>query len=366
MATGKRGDSFYYSLSITVDGVRRQEYRRFATAAERDVAYNRRKVEVDEGVGLRLRGDTLSSYLREWVEGLHTVRPSTQHAYTRAVENWIIPYLGKQRLAKLRIRDVKTWHARLAADGLAPASVVLAHRVLGRALGDALLEGEIRQNVARLARAPTIPHAETAYWSPESVAQFLNAVRGHAWSAPFLLMLGTGLRVGECAALRWEDVDLAFGSIRVRRTMSKNAQGQRVVGSVPKSRAGTRSIRLDDSTAWVLREQQDRLRFDGRLGVWVFPREGEDAPIAYSSYRHRFGVLCNLAGVEPMGIHGLRHTYATLLIAGKVGMLTVAQLLGHASISTTMDVYGHVLESMEDEAARVIGEALDRPKVAQL
>jgi integrase len=83
-------------------------------------------------------------------------------------------------------------------------------------------------------------------------------------------------------------------------------------------------------------------------------------PIAYSSYRHRFGVLCKLAGVEPMGIHGLRHTYATLLIAGKVGMLTVAQLLGHASISTTMDVYGHVLESMEDEAARVIGDVLVR------
>jgi integrase len=237
---------------------------------------------------------------------------------------------------------------------------VLAHRVLGRALGDALLEGEIRQNVARLAKAPSIPHAEMAYWSPEVVAQFVNAVRGHAWAAPFLVMLGSGVRVGECAALRWDDVDLAFGSLRVKRTMSRNAAGERVVGAAPKSRAGSRMIRLDDSTAYVLREQQDRLRFDGRLGVWVFPREGEDVPISYNGLRYRFQVLCKLAGVEPMGLHGLRHTYATLLLAGNVGSKTVSTLLGHSTISMTLNTYAHVLESMEDEAARVIGEALER------
>ncbi len=165
-----------------------------------------------------------------------------------------------------------------------------------------------------------------------------------------------GLRRGELLALRWEDVDLAAGTIRVER--SWDAKSRVVVK--PKSRSGTRRVPIPA----VLRDYlvEHRMR-QGRADGLVFSTNGE-TPLTPSNVTRRAATAWKRAGLRAIGLHEARHTYASLMIAAEVNAKALSTYMGHASVTITYDRYGHLMPGAEDEAAALLDAYLARSDTA--
>jgi integrase len=164
--------------------------------------------------------------------------------------------------------------------------------------------------------------------------------------------LYAGLRRGELMALRWEDVDLAVGVIRVERSYDDKGR----VEIEPKSRAGQRTIPIVGALRDVLIEHKAR---QGRDGGLVFGTSAE-RPFQPSNLWRRAQRAWKRAGLEPIGLHEARHTFASVLIAAGVNAKAITAYMGHASIQTTYDLYGKLMPGSESEAAALVDAYLAR------
>jgi len=195
------------------------------------------------------------------------------------------------------------------------------------------------------------------------VKVLLEAASGERFEALYVLAIHTGLRQGELLSLKWDDVDVENGLIRVRRTLTRH-RGRLLLGE-PKTKRSRRTVRLTEPARDALRDHLVRqdvqieslgdlyrdqdLVFATQRGTLVNP----------SNLRKRsFAPLLNKAGLPRIRFHDLRHTCATLLLARNVNPKIVSEMLGHATIAITLDTYSHVLPNMEDSATRVLEDVL--------
>jgi integrase len=193
---------------------------------------------------------TIAEYCREWLVGIQpTLRPSTFASYTDVLERWVLPRVGHVRLADLTPTRVRALDAELLKAGgrnggaLSTTSVRYAHRVLSKALKDAVEQGLLPRNPASVVRAPRAAHRQPTVWSPAELRAFLEFVADDRLAMMWLLLAMTGLRRGEVAAVRWSDVDLDAATIRVRA--QRVAVEYEVYEYEPKTRAGRRLVALD-------------------------------------------------------------------------------------------------------------------------
>src|SRR5581483_6219261 len=188
--------------------------------------------------------------------------------------------------------------------------------------------------------------------SPEEAQQLLAALPERdrpVWATA----LYAGLRRGELMALRWEDVDLAAGVIRVER--SYDDKGRVVIE--PKSRAGRRTVPIVGALRDILVEHTARQSRDSGL---VFGSSAE-TPFVPSNLWRRAQRAWKRAGLEPIGLHEARHTFASVLIAAGVNAKAITTYMGHASIQSTYDLYGKLMPGSQSEAAALV-DALPRPR----
>jgi integrase len=199
-----------------------------------------------------------------------------------------------------------------------------------------------------------------AVWDVTQVKTFLAAVVDDRLFALWLLLITTGLRRGEAAGLRWEDIDLDAGRLAVRRALISVEYQVRV--SEPKTARGRRTLALDHLTVRALRAHRARLSEEalaagesGQRTGYVFVRE-DGHPYHPERISLMFARLTKAAGLPPIRLHDLRHTAATMALAAGVHPKVVQERLGHANINITLDTYSHVVEGMqEDAAAKVAG-----------
>ena len=225
--------------------------------------------------------------------------------------------------------------------GLRPNSSRQVRAILSGALREAERDGLVTRNVARLTQAPTVPFRERRALTLAEAERFLEAVRGREDEAFYLLGV-TGLRQSEAVGLRWRDVDLEAALLNVRQTIQR-VQGAWVVGT-PKAR----SERLIPMPAFVAerlaarRDQQppELVSLEWRELVFTRPDTGE--PLNGPTMTHRLYRLLRRASLPTIAYHDLRHSAATILHALGVDRRDIQALLGHASITTTMDIYTHV------------------------
>lgn len=178
-----------------------------------------------------------------------------------------------------------------------------------------------------------------------------------------MLALNTGMRQGDLLALKWDDVDLERCVLRVRRTLT-HADKAYVLGE-PKTNKSRRTIRLTTSAARVLErhlscqlEEMERMSSLYQPGGLIFATE-TGTIINPSNLRNRsFKPLLKRAGLPLIRFHDLRHTCATLLLSKDVNAKVVSEMLGHSSISVTLDIYSHLLPDMQEKAAKALEEAL--------
>ncbi len=242
--------------------------------------------------------------------------------------------------------------------------------MLRKALSQAVSDGLVPRNAAAGMKPPRVsaPGEEIKPLDSEECAAFLEASRGKRLEALYVLAIHCGLREGELLTLRWEDADLdaTKPALLVQRTLTRGEDGRRwVVGTSTKSGKGRR-VRLTRRAVAALKDHRKR-QLEERMrlaGLWqdqglVFPNEA-GSPLNPSNLRNRsFKRVKARSGVrQDLRFHDLRHTCATLLLSEGVNVKVVSELLGHASITITLNTYSHVLPDMQDSAADAMEGAL--------
>ncbi len=347
------------------DGRRRQITRSgFATKKEAERALAKALTDVGDGTFTKPDATTVAMHLRTWLAGLDR-KPATLEAYRRVVDAHLVPALGRLRMQHLTPPQIKAAYRALQDDkGLSPTTVQLVHQVLSKALSDAVNDGMLAANPAAKVKAPARNTPEMHTWSREQASLFLRHVDGERLAAMWRLFLTAGMRRGEVAALRWQDVDFDRSSLSVRQT-GNIVGGVWTVGT-PKGRkdasAKSRRLSLDAGTVEALRRHRT-LQLQERMawaGDWqdhglVFVRE-DGSPLNPSTIGQQLTVRAKHAKLPHVRVHDLRHTYATLALEAGVHPKIVSERLGHANISITLNLYSHVSEGMHRDAAdRVAG-----------
>jgi integrase len=312
-------------------------------------------------------GQFLDRFERDWLATHVTARSAERYAY--ALKH-VRRHLGDRSLQKLQPADLAALYAELFRGGLAAPTIKLIHRVLHRALGQAKVWGVIRDNPAELAKPPREPDRETEMLQPDRAAELLERLRGRPFYMLASLALATGMRRNEMLALRWQDIDLDAGRLTVEQALEQTAaHGIRV--KAPKTRHGRRTISLPVHIVTELRQhwrEQQELRLAMGLG-----KAPDDTPVFATpdgGYMNQGTVTRQWTeqvaaiGMPGVKLHSLRHTHASMLIAGGVDVLTVSRRLGHASPTITLNVYGHLIHGGDDRAAQIVAAAFGSKTVA--
>lgn len=286
----------------------------------------------------------------------HRWKPSTREKAPGLARSVAATSLGARSIGELRQRHIKAAWAEVRAAGRKPATIRRYHSLLSGALTYAVDEEVIAANPAyglRLGgtvktRIEDLPRMGEVY--PAAARVELDRLRSIV-----LVALGTGARRGELAALRWVDVDLAAGTLRITAAISG---GER---STTKHGPG-RTITIDPGTVAVLRAwrtaaARHALALGHRLGpaspVWCADTDAT-APWDPRAISRCWGGWRRRVGLD-LRFHDLRHVHATALLVAGVPAVIVARRLGHASTRTTLDIYTHVLPGDDAGAADVIG-----------
>ena len=277
-------------------------------------------------------------------------KPSAVRGLEEAFRLRLLPALGARKLGDVRRADLQRLIDRMQADQAAPSTIrntVNAARALYRyAVRADLVQVDPTKNLA----LPAVRGRRDRIAAP-SEAERLIAALPPSDRALWATAMYAGLRLGELRALRWSDVSLADGIVRIERSWDVKA------GPVaPKSHAGTRKVPITG----LLRELLIEYRMQQEPGrTLVFGRSG-DRPFNASTVRQRAVTAWSAAGLLPMTLHECRHTFASFMIAAGVNAKALSTYMGHASVTITFDRYGHLMPGSEGEAASLLGAYLTR------
>src|SRR5262245_49529168 len=325
--------------------------------------------EIETGAAVDPTRITLSQFLdrfeRDWIS-IH-VTPASAQRYKLSLA-YARQHLGDRRLQTLRPADLAAFYASLA-QSLAPRTVRHAHLVLHRAFEQAKLLGLLRDNPADLAKPPPIPETEISILQPDQARELLERLRGHELYMLAALALASGARRNELLGLRWSDLDLNTGRMRIEQALEQ-ASGAVQVKS-PKTRAGRRTLTLQLAMVAELRaywaaQQEQRMA----LGMGRSPADGfvlaaiDGGPQRPDPISKRWGETMDKIGMPQITLHALRHTHASMLIAAGMDILTVSRRLGHASPTITLNTYGHMIHGTDAQAAAILDRALGSKMVA--
>jgi integrase len=295
---------------------------------------------------------TVGSFLDDWLAATKSnVRPRTFVSYSQIVRDHLKPGLGRIPLTRLQPQQIQRLYAELL-ERRSPKTVQNVHVTLHRAFEQAHRWRLVPNNVADLVDPPRQARREMKALSPEQARQVLEAARGDELEALWTVALTTGLRQGELLALRWPDVDLESGSLRVVASLVRMV-GQEPQLAEPKSRRSRRQVELSAGAVDALR----RHRAKAPSIAFVFARP-DGRPLSVTTTWKQWRQLLERARVSPMPFHSARHTAATLLLSRGVHPKIVSEMLGHSTVAITLDVYSHVTPAMNREAARVMDELL--------
>ena len=318
-----------------------------------------------DGLVFDAGGLTVGEYLERWLKDSvkGTVRHSTYEVHRYMIEPHLIPALGRLKLKDLNPVHVRGLYREKLDSGLSAATVRKIHSVLRKALKQAVMDGLIPRNVCEAVKPPKVERKEIIPLDREQARTLLESARGDRLEALFTLAVHTGMREGELLGLKWDDVDLERGVLRLRCALVR--EGSRVTLGDLKTAKSRRQVRLTRAAVESLRahlgRQLEEIESMGSLyqpGGLVFATE-TGTLINASNLRNRsFKPLLKRAGLPDICFHDLRHTCATLLLSQGTHPKLVQELLGHATIAMTLDTYSYFLPSMGDQTVKAMEAAL--------
>lgn len=328
---------------------------------------------------------TLAQYLTSWINDVATprVRPKTLTHYQSLIDKHIVPVIGKIPLVKLSPQHVQMMLAEKSAT-LSPKTCRHLRTCLRVALGTAVKWNLIQRNAAALSDAPPLPDRHVRSMTEEEMGAFEKVAQGHPFEAAFALALATGAREGEILGLQWSRVDLEKKQIEIavqlQRIYSrpsptpaeKDGPKTKLVLTAPKTKKSSRTVLLCDAavkalTARRMIQEADRQRASTRWQEtdFVFTNPATGTPLDPRTLIDYYHDVRDAAGIEDLRFHDLRHSCASFLLAHGVPVKMISEMLGHSSTAFTMDVYGHVLPRLQQQAVTEMDAVFEAARKAQ-
>jgi integrase len=346
-STYKRNDGRWVAQYADATGKQRYLY----GAKRKEVKQKLEDVLRAQADGLIEDGErlTLGEYLTDWLaatestvsEGSYLLRVLFAKKHVCADD------IANIKLRELSALDIQRFYQKKHTGGMKPQTVRRMHATLSKALSDAVKFKLIGANVARDAERPKVARTEIKPLSAEEIHRLFEAARGDRFEHFYTIAVTCGLRQGENLGLRWEDVDLSKGTLRVRRCIHRC----KVKGL--KSERSYRKVKLSRRAMAALEEQRGCVDSE-----WVFPTStGDHQKTLRHLYKSWYRIKTKADLPTSTRIHDLRHTCATLLLSSGVPLKVVADMLGNDA-SLCLKVYAHALPSMQGQAADAMDSAL--------
>ena len=323
------------------------------------------------------RSITLAKYTELWLREIAPVKlAKSTLARDRQDIDRFLPVLGHYKLTELRPEHFRQLYADLrkvknlkTGKPLSECTVEGVHACLCGILSDAMEGGFLDHNPAWRTYRYAGKKKEKVIADEATTQRLIAALEEESlkYETYFKLIIATGMRRGECCGLQWGDVNWQERSIHIQRNVVK-VTGEGIFAKETKTAAGDRYVYFSLEMESLLKEFQrecawETETYDGRKledADYVFRRHGYRLPMTPSTFTWRFKLILKKHGLPPaLNVHSLRHTNASLLIAGGADVATVAGLLGHSQPSTTLDIYTHAFDKNKKAASQVLQEGLE-------
>jgi integrase len=365
----KRGKTWSFKIDIGRDpatGKRRTKWvSGFQTQKEAQQAMRKALGHLDVGDDPIPERVTAAELAERWFAHMAAQdkpRPRVRAGYERLMRAYVLPMIGG-----LEVRKIRPAHAQAVLDayndGRSPRTVAQLRAAMSSMFNTALRWDLIATNPVRATQTPTPQKPELTTPTPVQLRELIDAAVGTPWEIPVLLAGVTGVRRSEGLALRWPNVDLETGRVRIVETLQR-INGQ-LVFTPPKTAHAVREIPLPAFAVARLRahkaaQAQRRLQLGtGWHDEDLVCERGDGAPCDPDSFSHGFSRIAKTAGLEDVRLHDCRHAFATAMAkAGNPAFVTAA-MLGHASPAFTASVYQHADVGMLEAAARSVEEAFE-------
>jgi integrase len=318
--------------------------------------------DINQGTYREIQEIGFKDFSKLWLETYARTKckASTVRSYEDVIEGHLVPYFGNVPLTSISPAKVQKYVSRKLSekkrnkDGelvqkLSPKTVINHLVPLKEMFKHAVRWSYLRESPAQYVERPRVEREEMDFLTPEEIRLFLENV-APSYHALFLTAVLTGLRRGELLALQWGDVGFANNMIHVRRSLYKGAFVS------PKSRRSLRKVLMSPALAAALKKY--KLQAPPNEQDLVFANGEGKAMDPDNLIRREFLPALRRAGLRKVRFHDLRHSFATLLISQGENIKFIQSQLGHASIQTTLDRYGHLLPESHHEAGNRLDETL--------
>ncbi len=293
---------------------------------------------------------TVGEFLTRWVDEVarHTLRPSTLNSHASVMRRHIYPALGNIKLSQLAPAHIQSLYSQKLDEGLSKKTVKYIHWILHQSLAQALKWGLVARNVSEAVEVPVPKRHPVEPLSKAQVAKLFEVLAGDRLYPFYVLLLSTGLRKGEALALTLDCLNLEEGVVSVTKTLNF-LPGRGLVTGETKSERSRRVVALPELTSKVLTEH---LANRGIESSYVFcTRNGTPFSPRYA-IKHFKATLAKAGLSDTIRIHDLRHTFVSFMLGANVPASDVQKIAGHASFSTTVDIYGHLMAGAQKDAAK--------------
>lgn len=359
----------------------KQQFKYFSAKTQKEVLkkLDNYKAELEKGTYAQPCKLTVGEWLDSWYENhvINKVSLATRVADEQTIASHLKPRFGHIKLKDLKGHQVQQVYNELLVSGridgkggLSAKSVKNIHIILHRALEQAVKDNIIIKNPLKGVTLPRLIRKKIEILSPDEQKCLIEKCSDHNWGTAIILTLYTGLRMGECLGLTWEDVNFEKNTVSINKQVSRlkdyNTNARTKTKIFVREETKTSSSRRTIYIAPVImdklklyKQKQDLERtFWGKaynnLNM-VFCRTDGNF-IDPSTFRKHYQKTLNKAGISKKTFHALRHTFATRALESGVSVKVVSEILGHASVQITLDTYSHVSFDLQQDAMQRIAE----------
>lgn len=357
--------TYYFRANLgydSVTGKQIQKYRSgFSTKKEALAEYSKLIIAAEDELAMEKKQPSFKQFIEEiylpWYKT--QVKESTYRNRLNTIEKHF-KFFYRKKVNEIEPIHVQTWQLKLAKD-YSPNYVRIIQGMLSLAFDRAIILGLAKKNPARMVGNIKYKKVKVDFWTLEEFQKVISLLyKGdyyeHYLFICFWLLFTTGLRIGEAAALQWDDIDFESGLLSVTKTLYYKSMNEYKFVD-PKTSASIRTVVLDEDTIRELKDWREVQKKVLKDCNFVLSYSG--IPTSKHTLPRALEKLAGLAGVHRIKIHALRHSHVALLISMGVNPLIVKDRLGHEKIQTTLGTYGHLYPNSNFEVAKLLGGVIN-------